>query len=220
MAAEPEILARGPWKPGEVRVLWREAAFEPGAAATAEADRNLQVLGARGSPTYDGPAARMVSYAQTDSGLELELQPTRWSLRLSRTDASDSLSALCVVRDARGGWLAGRRAGWVASWAGRWALGAGGSVEVGEHPARTLERELVEEWGVYPERLQVEALVRPANRMVMFVGQAWLAAGAAVTPDHEHDQFSWWPPEIGRWPAEADPELRAIGALVSSAPIA
>ncbi len=29
----------------------------------------------------------------------------------------------------------------------------------------------------------------------MFVGQAWLAEGAdaAVTPDHEHDEFAWWP---------------------------
>ena len=217
MAPEPEILARGPWQPGDVRVRWRRRAFEPDAAASDEADRNLRALGERGSPTHDGSAARMVGYEQTAAGLALELQPTRWSLRLSRTDARDSLSVLCVVRDAQGGWLAGRRAGWVASWAGRWALGAGGSVEVGEHPVQTLERELEEEWGVRPARLLAEALLRPANRMVMFVGQAWLPPGAAVTPDHEHDEFSWWPAEIGRWPSEADAELRAIAALLSGA---
>ena len=66
----------------------------------------------------------------------MDLQPMRWSLRLVREDASASLAALCVVRDSDGRWLAGRRAPWVASWAGRWALGAGGAVEVGEDPTR------------------------------------------------------------------------------------
>ncbi len=80
-------------------------------------------------------------------------------------DAGDSLSALCIVRDAEGGWLAGRRA-IGTSWAGRWALGAGGSVEVDENPTDTLARELEEEWSVQPERLQVEALIRLTNRMV------------------------------------------------------
>ena len=37
-----------------------------------------------------------------------------------------------------GRWLAGRRAMWLSSWAGRWALGAGGAVEVGENPVQTL----------------------------------------------------------------------------------
>ena len=53
-------------------------------------------------------------------------------------------------RDGR--WLAGRRADWVATWAGRWALGAGGAVEVGEDPVTALARELEEEWPVAPER--------------------------------------------------------------------
>ena len=98
-------------------------------------------------------------------------QPMRWSLRLGE-DAADSLSALCVVRDAEGRWLAGRRAAWVATWPGRWALGAGGSVEVGEHPVETLPRELHEEWSLVPDELTVEALIRIPSGMVMLVGLA------------------------------------------------
>ena len=106
----------------------------------------------------------------------------RWSLRLVTEDASASLAALCVVRDSDGRWLAGRRAAWVASWAGRWALGAGGAVEVGEDPTQTLTRELAEEWSVEPERETVEALVCLPNRMVMLIGQAWLAPGRRGHP--------------------------------------
>ena len=109
--------------------------------------------------------------------MELALQPARWSLRLGG-DALDSISALCVVRDAEGRWLAGRRAAWVATWAERWALGAGGSVEVGEHPAETLARELEEEWSVVPEALTAEGLVRIPSGLVLFVGMATLAPGA------------------------------------------
>jgi 8-oxo-dGTP diphosphatase len=217
VAPSAEILARGPWQPGDIQIVWRRDPFEPDAAATVEADRLLDGLRERGSPSYDGLAARMVSFEQTDSGLTLELQPIRWALRLARTDAGDSLSALCIVRDAQGAWLAGRRADWVASWAGRWALGAGGSVEVDENPTDTLARELEEEWSVQPERLQVEALIRLANRMVMFVGQAWLPSGATVRPDEEHDEFAWWPSEVELWPAEADRPLRSIAALLASA---
>lgn len=215
MAPTAEILARGPWQPGDVKIAWRPDPFEPDAAASAEADRLLDRLRRRGSPSYDGLAARMVSFEQTAAGLQLELQPIRWALRLLTGDAGDSMSALCIVRDADGSWLAGRRAGWVASWAGRWALGAGGSVEVDENPTETLERELEEEWSVRPERLQVEALIRLANRMVMFVGQAWLPSGATVRPDDEHDEFAWWPAEVERWPAEADSPLRSIGELLA-----
>jgi 8-oxo-dGTP diphosphatase len=51
--------------------------------------------------------------------------------------------------------------------------------------------------------------------MVMLVGQAWLAAGASVTPDDEHDAFAWWPADIDSWPAEADSPLRKMGALLT-----
>jgi 8-oxo-dGTP diphosphatase len=175
----------------------------------------LDHLRERGSPSHDGLAARLVSYEVLGGVLKLELQPIRWALRLLQDGAGGSISALCVVRNADGGWLAGRRAGWVASWAGRWALGAGGSVEVDENPADTLGRELEEEWSVSPERLQVEALVRLQNDMVMLIGQAWLSPGASVTPDEEHDAYAWWPPEVERWPVEADAPLRLMGEMLA-----
>jgi ADP-ribose pyrophosphatase YjhB (NUDIX family) len=138
----------------------------------------------------------------------------RWSLRLLEGAAHDSLTALCVTRAADGRWLAGRRAPWVATWAGRWALGAGGSVEVGENPALTLERELAEEWSVVPERLAVEALVRLPHGLVVVVGNAWLPDGAEPVPDSEHDEWAWWPADIDRWPAEADEPLRRTARLL------
>ncbi|HWD69353.1 MAG TPA: NUDIX hydrolase [Solirubrobacteraceae bacterium] len=217
MAHYAEILARGPWAPSEITIAWRPDAFEPDDAASSEADRLLEQLRERGSPSHDGLAARMVSFEQTPGGLRIELQPIRWALRLLADDAGSSISALCIVRDASGSWLAGRRAAWVASWAGRWALGAGGSIEVDEHPVDTLARELDEEWGVQPERLRAEALIRLDSGMVMFVGQAWLPAGATVRPDEEHDAFAWWPAEVDLWPAEADSPLRSLGALLGAA---
>ena len=122
---------------------------------------------------------------------------------------------LCIVRASDGGWLAGRRAQWLATWAGRWALGAGGSVEVDENPAHTMGRELLEEWSVEPERLSIEALVQLPSGVVLLIGQAWLSGGASVTPDDEHDAYAWWPADIDRWPQEADAPLRMIGQLLS-----
>jgi 8-oxo-dGTP diphosphatase len=141
------------------------------------------------------------------------MEPARWSLRLGG-DALDSLSALCVVRDHEGRWLAGRRAAWVATWAGRWALGAGGAVEVGENPAHTLARELEEEWSVAAERLTVEALVRIPSGLVLLVGVAVLPPGAEVTMDPEHDEHAWWPAEVDEWPAEADEPLRRMALML------
>jgi 8-oxo-dGTP diphosphatase len=212
----PGILARGPWQSGQVAARWREDRFEPPPERSAAADRAISALGERGSPTHDGLAARLAGYEAGGAGLRMELQPMRWSLRLVTEDASASLAALCVVRDADGRWLAGRRAPWVASWAGRWALGAGGAVEVGEDPTETLTRELAEEWSVAPERETVEALGCLPNRMVMLVGQAWLPAGAEVRRDDEHDEHAWWPRDVGEWPAEADPALRRMAALLDA----
>ena len=125
------------------------------------------------------------------------------------------MAALCVTRSADGRWLAGRRAPWVASWAGRWALGAGGAVDLGENPADTLVRELQEEWSVAPQRVRAEALVRLPQGLVMFVGQAWLPDGAEVVPDHEHDAFAWWPAAIDEWPPEAGDGLRRMARWLS-----
>jgi 8-oxo-dGTP diphosphatase len=125
------------------------------------------------------------------------------------------MAGLCVTRSADGRWLAGRRASWLASWAGRWALGAGGAVDLGESPANTLVRELREEWSVTPERVRGEALIRLPQRLVMFVGQAWLPEGAEVQPDHEHDEFAWWPRDIDQWPTEAEDGLRRMARWLS-----
>jgi ADP-ribose pyrophosphatase YjhB (NUDIX family) len=161
-------------------------------------------------------SARLVAHAADQGGLALELQPIRWALRLVEGDASQSLAALCVIRSADGRWLAGRRAPWLSSWAGRWALGAGGAVDLNEHPCDTLVRELREEWSVAPESVQVEALVRLPHQLVMFVGMAWLAEGAQVTPDDEHDAHAWWPSDVSQWPDEADEPLRRMATLLSA----
>ncbi|MDQ6835081.1 MAG: NUDIX domain-containing protein [Actinomycetota bacterium] len=216
MSVQNGVMARGPWDPSRVSVSWRAEAFEPAASATEAADEALDELRRRGSPSHDGLAARLHRFVAHDDRLELELQPARWALRLISDPAAQPLSALCVVRDAEGCWLAGRRAAWLASWAGRWALGAGGAVEVAENPAETLARELAEEWSVAPERLTVEALVGNPGGMVLLIGQAWLAAGANVTPDPEHDQYAWWPPDVGRWPPEADAPLRLVGEMLGA----
>lgn len=217
MPLDPGILARGPWLPGAVSVRWKPEVFEPPADRAQAADRAIAALQDRGSPSHDGMAARLAGYTVGPGRLELDLQPLRWGLRLVEEDASSSLAALCVTRDAEGRWLAGRRAAWLASWPGRWALGAGGAVEVGEDPVGTLERELLEEWAVEPESLAVHALLCLPNRMVMLVGQAWLAPGADVRPDAEHDDHAWWPADPSDWPPEADPQLARVADLVGEA---
>ena len=207
------ILARGPWQRGQVAVQWREDSFEPGPEQSAAADRAIAELEGRGSPAHDGLAARLCAFEADERELRLTLQPMRWSVRLG-DDAAASLSVLCVVRDPDGRWLAGRRAPWVATWAGRWALGAGGAVEVGEDPVEALTRELEEEWSVTPERFAVEALLSLPTGMTMLVGQAWLPDGAQVQRDAEHDAHAWWPTEPADWPDEADPVLRRMATLL------
>ena len=210
----PEILARGPWPLEKVRTHWQQEYFQPPEEHVVAADAAIRGLQKRGSPSHDGVAARLVDFREDDGCLVIDLQPLRWALRLVAGDASDSVAALCVTRSADGRWLAGRRAPWVASWAGRWALGAGGAVDLGENPGQTLVRELSEEWAVSPERVQGEALIRLPHQLVMFVGQAWLREGAdeLVRPDHEHDAYAWWPREIDRWPAEAAEPLRRMAS--------
>jgi ADP-ribose pyrophosphatase YjhB (NUDIX family) len=214
----PEILARGPWPIERVKASWRDEQFEAPPANVRAADAAIKELQDRGSPSHDGVAGRLVEFREEDGGLEVELQPLRWALRLVAGDASMSVAATCVTRSADGRWLAGRRAGWVASWAGRWALGAGGAVDLGENPAHTLVRELDEEWAVTPEHVRGEALVRLPHRLVMFVGQAWLAEGvdADVRPDAEHDEFAWWPRDIDDWPPEAGDVLPTMARWLSA----
>ncbi len=213
MPHPPRILARGPWPAAQVSARWSDRAYEPLPEESEAADAALAALRERGSPAHDGRAARLDGYEADDGELRLELQRMRWALRL--VDGSVALSVLCVVRDAEGRWLAGRRAPWVAAWAGMWALGAAGAVDAGENPARALGRELEEEWGVVPERLAVEALIATPNDMAVLVGQAWLAPGAQVHPDGEHDAHQWWPADPVQWPEQVHPELRLVGDLLA-----
>jgi len=215
MALTPGLLARGPWAPENVEGRWSDRPYEPATTATEAADAAIDALRARGSPAHDGYSARLVAFEHRDDRLVLELEPVRWALRLDRSDAAQSMAATCIVRAHDGRWLAGRRAQWLATWPGRWALGAGGSIEHGENPADTLGRELTEEWSVVAERITVEALVCLPNQLVMMIGLAWLAEGAEVTPDDEHDAFAWWPAEPERWPDEADEPLRAVATLLA-----
>jgi ADP-ribose pyrophosphatase YjhB (NUDIX family) len=197
-------------------VHWQAEPFEPDSSEIEAADLALDELRERGSPSHDGFAARLAAFDIDDGRLRLELQPARWALRLNPTNASGSLAALCVVRDVDGRWLAGRRAAWLASWPLRWALGAGGSVEVDENPIDTLTRELREEWSVEAEQLTVEALIGLPSEVVLFVGLAWLSEGATVAPDDEHDEFAWWPADVEQWPEEADEPLRRVAQLLSA----
>jgi 8-oxo-dGTP diphosphatase len=213
------LLAVGPWRPEQVDAHWREDAYEPPAEITRQADAAVDELRGRGSPAHDGMATRLAGWSEERGRLRLELQPVRWALRLLEGGASDSLTALCVVRSADGRWLAGRRAGWVSVWANRWALGAGGAVDLGESPAQTLSRELAEEWSLEPERLSVEALVGLPNGMTMVIGLAIVAEGAQPVPDAEHDDWTWWPADVSEWPAEADERLRVTARMLSARPL-
>jgi 8-oxo-dGTP diphosphatase len=208
------ILARGPWRADQVEARWLEEAFEPPTHVLEEADAAVTGLRERGSPAHDGMATRLAGWSEDEGRLLLELQPMRWAVRLVEDNACDSLTALCVVRSADGRWLAGRRAGWVSTWANRWALGAGGAVDLGESPAETLSRELQEEWQLQPDRLSVEALVGLPNGVAMLVGLATVPDAAAPVPDDEHDEWAWWPADVDSWPDEADERLRLMARLL------
>ena len=215
MSSGRGILARGPWQEDQVETRWLDEAFEPPAEVLREADAAVHGLRERGSPAHDGMATRLAGWREEEGRLLLDLQPMRWAVRLVEDNACDSLTALCVVRTADGRWLAGRRAAWVSTWASRWALGAGGAVDLGESPARTLSRELHEEWQLEPERLSVEALLGLPNGVVMVVGLATVPDQAEPVPDDEHDEWAWWPAEVDAWPAEADERLKLMALLLS-----
>jgi 8-oxo-dGTP diphosphatase len=218
MALSPGLLARGPWTPDQVQASWTEEPWRAPAELEREADAKVAELSERGSPAHDGLAARLSSFDASPDHLALSMQPARWALRLvEQGGESQSLTALCVVRDAQGRWLAGRRAAWLATWANKWALGAGGAVEVGEDPSETLSRELDEEWQLTPSRLSVEALVYLPSGLIALVGLATVPDGAEPVPDAEHDEFAWWPADVSTWPDEADERLRTLASGLASA---
>lgn len=215
MAKTPKLLALGSWSPEQVEVHWREEPYEPPDDVERLADEAVQRLRDRGSPSHDGLSGRLAGYHSSADRLSLELQPSRWALRLVHGDAAHSLTAQCVVRSRDGRWLAGRRAAWLSTWPKRWALGAGGAVDVWESPAETLVRELQEEWQLSPQRMSIEALVALPSGMAMLVGVATVADDAAPVPDDEHDEWAWWPPEPESWPDDADQRLRLMGTLLA-----
>jgi 8-oxo-dGTP diphosphatase len=215
-APAPNILARGPWAPERIEVSWSDEPWQPPAELERAADLEVEALRRRDSPSHDGMAARLAGWRETDGGLRLELQPIRWALRLVDHEDTHSMTALCVVRDEEGRWLAGRRAEWLASWAGRWALGAGGAVEVGENPAETLTRELEEEWQLVPRSVSVEALAVMRSGLAALIGLATVPGGAEAVPDAEHDELAWWPADPDDWPAEADERLRLLARWLTS----
>jgi 8-oxo-dGTP diphosphatase len=214
VAKQPTVLALGAWSPDQVEAKWLEARYEPPDEVERLADDAVEGLRRRGSPCHDGLAGRLAGFDSSPERLALELQPARWSLRLLDGDASYSLTALCLVRSADGRWLAGRRAAWLSTWPERWALGAGGAVDVGESPARTLSRELEEEWRLVPESLSVRALVGLPSGLAMLVGVATVPDDAEPVPDHEHDEWAWWPADVDDWPDEADPRLRLMARML------
>lgn len=216
MADDGRLLARGPWAPERVEAVWSDELWQPPAEVERLADAAIEALRDRGSPAHDGPAARLSGWSDDGDGLRLELQPARWALRLVEAGNANSLTAMCVVRSEDGRWLAGRRAGWLASWPNRWALGAGGAVEVNESPALTLSRELEEEWQLTPATLTVEALAALPSGLIAIVGLATVASDAQPVPDAEHDEFAWWPADVGRWPADADERLRRMALLLAA----
>lgn len=214
----PHLLAEGPWSHEQVTFDWNPNEFLPSKEATDRADQAIAALKARNSPSHDGVATRLSKHTVTaDGSLHLDLQATRWALRLIPGESAQSMTALCIVRDHEGRWLAGKRAEWVASWPGRWTLGAGGSVDAGESPMTTLERELQEEWSVTALSVTGHALVLLPGDTVMFVGVAQLAANQTVTPDDEHDEFEWWPADISQWPEHAELPVRLLAENFKSA---
>jgi 8-oxo-dGTP diphosphatase len=215
VAKQPTVLALGAWSPDQVEAKWLEARYEPPDEVERLADDAVEGLRRRGSPCHDGLAGRLAGFDSSTERLALELQPARWSLRLLDGDASYSLTALCLVRSADGRWLAGRRAAWLSTWPERWALGAGGAVDVGESPARTLSRELEEEWRLVPESLSVRALVGLPSGLAMLVGVATVPDDAEPVPDHEHDEWAWWPADVDDWPPDADERLGTMGRLLA-----
>jgi ADP-ribose pyrophosphatase YjhB (NUDIX family) len=214
----PSILASGPWAPEQIDVSWSDRPWQAPPELERAADAEVEALKRRSSPSHDGLAARLAGWREADGGgLHLDLEPVRWALRLVDYEDTRSMTALCVVRSEDGRWLAGRRAAWLASWAGRWALGAGGAVEVGENPAETLTRELEEEWQLVPQTVSVEALATMRSGLAALIGLATVPADAQPVPDAEHDEFAWWPADVDAWPADADERLKLLARWLSAA---
>ena len=219
------ILARGPWQSDQVEARWLPDTFEPPAEVQAEADAAVAGLRERGSPAHDGMATRLAGWREEDERLLLDLQPVRWALRLVEGDACDSLTALCVVRDPDGRWLAGRRGGLGFDLGG--ALGARRRRrgrprrEPGRHALARAARGVA----ARARAAQRRGAARLPNNVAMVVGLATCRDGAEPGADHEHDEWAWWPADVdgGRTPTpQADgrmlAEARAAGPAAEREP--
>ena len=76
--------------------------------------------------------------------------------------------------------------------------------------------QLVLTWGLLVGFGTPAAILLP-NRLVMLIGTAWVATGAPVVRDHEHDAHAWWPADPAAWPDEADPVLRRMATMLVAA---
>ena len=149
-AQAPALLARGPWAAEQVRAVWRDEAFvAEGAQGRRRRRRDRRAARPRlAQPRRRRRAAGRLS-TDADGALRARAAAAALGAAPRRGRRVASRWPRCASRaTAEGRWLAGRRAAWLSSWAGRWALGAGGAVDVGESPFDTLTRELREEWSV------------------------------------------------------------------------
>ena len=85
------------------------------------------------------------------------------------------------------------------------------SMLAGEHGRQRKEIRKLVRWLAREARPDI---VHLSNAML--IGMAWLEEGAAVTPDSEHDDFAWWPADVGDWPPEADEPLRRMAGLLAT----
>ena len=133
------------------------------------------------------------------------------------SDASDSLTALCVVRTEDGRWLAGRRAGWVSTWAEPLGARRRRSGRPRREPRRHAHARASGGVAARAGRLSVEALLALPERDD-HAGRArdGRRTAASPCPTREHDEWAWWPADIDRWPAEADERLKLMAALLGS----
>ena len=56
--------------------------------------------------------------------------------------------------------------------------------------------------------------LRVAGQSSVYPAGVRFPPSAKVEPDHEHDAFAWWPPDVADWPEEAHDDLRQIPALL------
>ena len=196
---------RGRWRTS-TRTGWRSTSFRPPPRRSRPTGRSRSSTTAA-LPATTGWRPGSSASASRDAGISIEMQPLRWALRLVGEDASQSMAALCVTRAADGRWLAGRRAPWVASWAG--PLGARRRRRGRRRREPRRDPRARAPGGVVGRpragsRRGAPAPAAPAGD-VRRPGVARRGRRSRKsTPDHEHDEYAWWPSDIDEWPAEGE----------------